>query len=212
MSGERWEQVLEQHYHERAEELQGELNAQYQKAIDRITDSSESPIERILAATFTTLGPTRGHNGSFHFTGCEISSSEFSVRLEALSQAMTPEAPTSVYGDWTGLFASQVSHGPYRLDFLFGAVLYDEIGPRAQCLLAVECDGHAYHERTKEQAAHDRTRDRALQADGLAVFRFTGSQLYNDPLGCAAEIYSFMDAWASPHRKSIQARVRGVPA
>jgi very-short-patch-repair endonuclease len=49
----------------------------------------------------------------------------------------------------------------------------------------VECDGHDFHERTKEQAARDRSRDRATQAAGHIMLRYTGSEIYRDPLGCA---------------------------
>ena len=51
--------------------------------------------------------------------------------------------------------------------------------------LAVECDGHDFHERTKEQAARDRSRDRELQDAGVTIYRFTGSEIHNDPIGCA---------------------------
>lgn len=54
--------------------------------------------------------------------------------------------------------------------------------------LAVECDGHAFHERTKAQAAHDRRRDRELQRAGFEVFRFTGSELHRDPARCGFEV------------------------
>lgn len=49
----------------------------------------------------------------------------------------------------------------------------------------VECDGHDFHERTKEQAARDRKRDRAAQAAGYTIFRFTGSEIYRDPMACS---------------------------
>lgn len=39
----------------------------------------------------------------------------------------------------------------------------------------IECDGHDFHERTKEQAAHDKKRDRAIQASNIPIMRFTGS-------------------------------------
>ncbi len=54
--------------------------------------------------------------------------------------------------------------------------------------LIVECDGHDFHERTKEQAARDRERDRWAQLQGIEVFRFTGSELWRDPLGCADQV------------------------
>lgn len=57
--------------------------------------------------------------------------------------------------------------------------------------LFVECDGHDFHEKTKEQAARDRKRDRDLQSLGINVLRFTGSELHRDPEGCFAEIDLF---------------------
>jgi very-short-patch-repair endonuclease len=55
------------------------------------------------------------------------------------------------------------------------------------------CDGHAFHERTKEQAKRDRSRDRGAQLHGLPIFRFTGSEIWNDPMGCADEVLEFME-------------------
>lgn len=75
--------------------------------------------------------------------------------------------------------------GPYRADFLvWGAHPEVGTGPR----VVVECDGHDFHERTKEQARHDKQRDRTMQRDGLTVFRFTGSEIYSDPEVCAREV------------------------
>lgn len=54
--------------------------------------------------------------------------------------------------------------------------------------IVVECDGHNFHERTKEQAAHDRSRDRKMVTDGITVLRFTGSEIHRDPMKCAEEV------------------------
>lgn len=54
--------------------------------------------------------------------------------------------------------------------------------------LVVEVDGHEFHDRTKQQASSDRTRDRQLTLDGYRVVRFTGSDVYNDPEQCAEDI------------------------
>lgn len=48
----------------------------------------------------------------------------------------------------------------------------------------LECDGHAYHDRTKEQAAHDRKRDREMQALGVMVLRYTASDIEEDAIAC----------------------------
>jgi len=55
---------------------------------------------------------------------------------------------------------------------------------------AIYCDGHEFHERTKEQAKRDRSIDRKLQQDGWRVFRFTGSEIFNSIDHCIKEIYS----------------------
>ena len=73
--------------------------------------------------------------------------------------------------------------GPYRVDFLFRLV-----GPDTTTLLVVECDGHEFHERTKEQAARDRGRDRWMAANNIRVLRFTGSEIWRNPHKCADEI------------------------
>lgn len=75
----------------------------------------------------------------------------------------------------------------WRVDFLIGM----NDGDRVQWLI-VECDGHDFHERTKEQAAKDRSRDRRYQAEGYGVFRFTGSELYKDAFTKADEAFQWL--------------------
>lgn len=80
----------------------------------------------------------------------------------------------------------------YRVDFYLQAKWMAETigGGREERFekFVVECDGHEFHERTREQAARDRSRDRDLQASGYAVLRFTGSELFRDPIAAATEV------------------------
>ena len=76
--------------------------------------------------------------------------------------------------------------GRYRADFFIEAN-YDDCRS-----VIVECDGHDYHDRTKEQAARDKKRDRAIQAAGYPVLRFTGSELHRDAQACADEVLGFV--------------------
>jgi very-short-patch-repair endonuclease len=55
----------------------------------------------------------------------------------------------------------------------------------------VEADGHAFHERTREQATHDKARDREFATAGIHVLRFTGSDIHNNPQRCAQEVLDF---------------------
>ncbi len=71
----------------------------------------------------------------------------------------------------------------YRADFVAGAYQYPAGGR-----VVIECDGHDFHERTKEQARHDRRRDRRMTAAGYRVLRFTGSEIYADAFACADEV------------------------
>lgn len=82
-----------------------------------------------------------------------------------------------------GVLAPQVRVGPYRVDFLIalGRWYYRDV-----VLVAIECDGHDFHERTKAQAAKDKARDRDLAARGLTVLRFTGSEIWRDAGASAA--------------------------
>lgn len=77
----------------------------------------------------------------------------------------------------------------YRLDF--AAHIVTPSGVASQ-VLAIECDGHDYHERTKKQAARDRRRDRDIQRLSAAVFRFTGSEIVNDASACAISCLEFL--------------------
>lgn len=79
-----------------------------------------------------------------------------------------------------------VTLGPttYRIDFAF--IGNDGSGNHHR--FAVELDGHDFHERTKDQASHDKRRDRALAANGWTVLRFTGSDVYRDPAAVLAEV------------------------
>lgn len=71
----------------------------------------------------------------------------------------------------------------YRLDF--SVYRYDT----QECLkVAVELDGHDFHERTPEQVTRRDTRDRHLQADGWTVFHFSGREITRDPFACVSEV------------------------
>lgn len=80
---------------------------------------------------------------------------------------------------------AQVPLGKYVADFLF-------VRNVDQKVIVVECDGHDYHERTKGQAARDRARDRWMTQNDILVFRFTGSELFNNPEACAEQMFEVL--------------------
>ncbi|AYO30830.1 DUF559 domain-containing protein [Biomaibacter acetigenes] len=58
--------------------------------------------------------------------------------------------------------------------------------------LIIECDGHEFHEKTKEQAARDKQRDRMLMMAGYQIIHFTGSEIWADPYKCAREVIDLL--------------------
>ncbi len=71
----------------------------------------------------------------------------------------------------------------YRVDFFIVVRYKGEFNG-----FVVECDGHDFHEKTKEQARKDKKRDRDIQLLGHPVIRFTGSEIHEDPIACAREV------------------------
>lgn len=92
------------------------------------------------------------------------------------------------------LLEPQVQFPWARVDFVIHAYChYERFAPLGWRQLIVECDGHDFHERTKEQAARDRSRDRDAQLAGIEIFRFTGSELWRDAWGCAAQVIEWAE-------------------
>lgn len=84
------------------------------------------------------------------------------------------------------LLTPQFRWNDYRIDFCLRA------WARPDRMVFVECDGHDFHERTKEQAERDRSKDRAIQAAGIGILRFTGREIWRDPFVVMLEILRFM--------------------
>lgn len=85
------------------------------------------------------------------------------------------------------LIKPQHQIGPYRVDVLleWWDSGFDQENQTPHGEVIVELDGHDFHERTKAQAAADKSRDRYLTGEQYRVIRFTGSEVYADPFGCA---------------------------
>jgi very-short-patch-repair endonuclease len=111
------------------------------------------------------------------------------------------------------LLQPQAVLGDYRVDFMlelrkFCLATKREKGAWAEITssLIVECDGHEFHEKTREQAARDKHRDRRLQSMGFPVFRFTGSEIWNNCLGCAEQAWRKLShSFTSRHLDHLRA-------
>ena len=110
------------------------------------------------------------------------------------------------------IMAQQVKIDQYRVDFCLAAELPNS-GRTA--VVAVECDGHDFHERTKEQVARDKARDRALALAGVVTMRFAGSEIWKDAGDCADEVFAYFynelveDQKRAKSRQDITSRMMG---
>ncbi len=76
--------------------------------------------------------------------------------------------------------------------------IYFWIPNRPEVNIIVECDGFNYHS-DKEKFKNDRQRDRALKALGFDVWRFSGSEIYNDPVNTPHELAKYLWDRAKAH-------------
>jgi very-short-patch-repair endonuclease len=130
------------------------------KFVKACSDYCESPIEEIMLAAL--LWAPLGCACRRKLQTC------FSGRAPLTGIVITPQHEIS----------------GYRVDFAISV----NRPATAEVRVVVECDGHAFHEKTREQAVKDKQRDRELQIAGWKVFRFSGSEIWNDAVACCGDI------------------------
>ena len=90
----------------------------------------------------------------------------------------------------------QVEIGSYRVDFVITQNKkpspYRKTPLPIYAPVIVEVDGHAFHDKNKEQRAREKTRDRFLVKEGYKVLHFTGSEVNADPFKVAFEALSLV--------------------
>lgn len=91
----------------------------------------------------------------------------------------------------------KVKEHHYRLDLFFE----EDTESDDPVMVAVECDGHDFHEKTKEQVEKRNVRDMELKKAGVDVLHYSGSQIYNNPYSCAKEIIDYVTKLLSDKRR-----------
>jgi len=76
----------------------------------------------------------------------------------------------------------------YRVDFCI-PVIYKN---KENQTFIVECDGHEFHQKTKEELEKDNNRTRNFQKAGYEVIRFSGTEIWHRPYKCADEILNII--------------------
>ncbi len=83
----------------------------------------------------------------------------------------------------------KVNNKGIRVDSLFWVPSAPEIS------LVAEFDGFAFHS-SKDSFIADRKRDRALNAGGVQVYRFAGTEIVKDPLLAAKDVFEWLQSKA----------------
>lgn len=146
----------------------------------------DTPIEKLFSATlckFMQMGMHELKRDLYFATPQHPEGLEALLEKEALAGQVLLQLQPQLDG--------------WRPDFIVHAYAdwarFETYRPPCWRRLIVECDGHDFHERTKEQASKDRSRDRWAQGAGYEIFRFTGSELWRDPLGCVKQVINWAE-------------------
>lgn len=173
-----------------ADEKIAALKAAYVRNASGIFDhwlemGTDSPIERLFLAQMLAEEWANDHP-VFAWNDAHKCATDLGIK---------PRGPILLYDGCAAFCVVQgeISYGrdKFRIDFAF----IEETGGKS-IRVAVELDGHDFHERTKEQASRDKRRDRVLAANGWTTLRFTGSDVYADPLKVLDEVVDHINASA----------------
>jgi hypothetical protein len=155
--------------------------------------SAESPIESILLTTLLERAEVFSSEAAIvRGLGVDSSSPHRVIRarlFDGVDAVIVPQCRVDAEVVEAGFMP--ICHTK-RLRLDLGVVM-----PSRQVAVAVECDGHAFHDTTPEQAAWDRARDRALQAVGWSVARFTGTEITREPVVVARLVGEFCERLAA---------------
>ncbi len=159
----------------------------------------KSPIERSLHGALRRVATYR----RFHVHDFVTTKGRLAFAVVDHRSAMAPvgeakEWPLSEeLGDLetasvTMTIAADVVAVGYRADLVVECRVHRsmaEIAAPPSVQVIVECDGHEWHERTPQQAARDRARDREIVRKlDVPIIRFAGTEISRDPDGCAVEV------------------------
>lgn len=84
-----------------------------------------------------------------------------------------------------------VNNKKYIADFYLDFIVKDMDICKLKKPLIIECDGFEYHA-NKKQVNYDYERETNLKLQGYDIIRFTGTQIYNEPLECVEKICNYL--------------------
>lgn len=158
------------------------LVTRFDRQAARLREVAKSPIEEVA------------------LLGLFMAAADYSFSIYSWSEAanlMDYPVDTARPGVVSICAIPQYPHGPYVVDVAVNAI--DEDDAQRRVGVFVELDGHDFHEKTKEQVAADKKRQRYLAKDGTVVLRFSGSEVFKDPEARMAEVIETVVAQLRRH-------------
>ena len=131
---------------------------------------------------------------------CACAKHQLAISIQDDAEELEVYGCEGLHGDMVLEVTPQMPLGDHRVDFALELTFTNPFHQMAATekpkylaeqvteKLVVECDGHEFHEKTREQAKKDKSRDRDLLSRGYPVMRFTGSEIYRAPLKCAEQV------------------------
>lgn len=115
----------------------------------------------------------------------------FEIAKEWLGEVYSPVYSIDLFPQ----FEIKTNNKKYIADFAFISEKFDGVNGTKlsrNLNLIIECDGHDFHEKTKAQVAYGNDRDFDLKEAGYEVIHFSGSQIFNNPYGCAGKVLIYI--------------------
>ncbi|WP_035287869.1 endonuclease domain-containing protein [Brevibacillus massiliensis] len=99
------------------------------------------------------------------------------------------------FGAMNLLIYPQFKIGTYTVDFLIKFKPKHSSNESKELSIVVECDGHDWHEKSKEQVARDKERERFIAKQGYLLLRYSGSEIVDEPHRIVSDITEIIFRW-----------------
>ena len=154
----------------------------------------ESPIEQLFLTAFRTLVEINEYEGTEELIDDEyLCNGIFVFPQKQIGKYRT---------DFAMLF---LKDGKVPITWRKGTIKKDDAKEIKR--LVVELDGHEFHDKDEKQRRYEKARDRHLQKLGYKVFRYTGSEICQNPFKAAAECIAYL---ANDDEQELLASIEAV--
>lgn len=147
-----------------------------------VTENTGSEIERLMLTALWSRGI---FTGRMRFDPC-FNRLPYAALTQQVRSWIQADA-----GSCVATLTQQMLVGSYRADFGIATAT----SAHRSLVVAIECDGHEFHNADRKQVARDKARDREFTERDIRLFRFSGAEIWRDAGACADQVISFVGEW-----------------